>query len=189
MPDLSYTNFEIAEGIRSRDRKIFEFLFKKYFNPLASYARFILKSQVISEEITQEVFLKLWENAASIRIDSSVRAYLYRSIHNHCLNYIKSCKTDKSQAFVTVDVNLHPDIALSHLSEDLLEKLTTTELESYLNHTIDRLPGQCREIFLLNRNEDLSYPQIASKLNISVNTVKTQIMRALEKLREAYKKF
>jgi len=67
--------------------------------------------------------------------------------------------------------------------------LVVQELEDNLSGVIERLPLQCREIFLLNRQEELSYTQIASKLGISVNTVKTQIMRALDRLREAYKNF
>ncbi|NJO68593.1 MAG: hypothetical protein HC830_04325 [Bacteroidetes bacterium] len=114
MRNFSYTNLEISEGIRSRDRKVFEFLFRKYFVSLTAYAKFIVKNHIISEEIAQEVFLKLWESAASINIDSSAKAYLYRSVHNHCLNYIKSCKTEKAQTLITVDMSVHADIALSH---------------------------------------------------------------------------
>ncbi|NJO68594.1 MAG: winged helix-turn-helix transcriptional regulator [Bacteroidetes bacterium] len=65
-------------------------------------------------------------------------------------------------------------------SDDIIEKLTTAELENCLNKTINGLPDQCKSVFLLNRNEDLSYSQIATRLNISKNTVKTQILRALE---------
>jgi RNA polymerase sigma-70 factor, ECF subfamily len=184
------SNIAMAKGIRSGDRIVFERLFRLYYTPLTSYARFILKNPVIAEEMVQEVFLKLWENHTAITIGISVKAYLYRAVHNHCVNFIKNSRVNARLSEEAIrEMSYHADLALQNFSEELLDKLAATELEVYLNDVIEKLPSQCREIFLLNRQEDLSYSQIAIKLGLSINTVKTQIMRALERLRKAHKNF
>ena len=183
------TNQELAEGIRSGDRLIFERLFRLHYTPLTSYARYILKNPTIAEEMVQEIFLKLWENHSAIIIGISVKAYLYRAVHNHCVNYIKNARINARLSEEAIrEMRYHADLALQNFSEELLEKMVTTELEVKLNDAIEKLPPQCREIFQLSRKDDLSYIQIALKLGLSVNTIKTQIMRALERLREVYKK-
>jgi RNA polymerase sigma-70 factor, ECF subfamily len=190
MSEKTTANISIAEGLHAGDSKVFEQLFRLHFVPLSSYARFILKNPVIAEEMVQDVFLKLWENHSSIFIGTSVKAYLYRAVHNHCVNYIKNARVNARLSEEAIkEMSYHAELALQNFSEEILEKLATAELEDHLNSVIKSLPTQCREIFLLNRQEDLSYTQIALKLGISVNTVKTQIMRALDRLREAYKKF
>jgi RNA polymerase sigma-70 factor, ECF subfamily len=183
-------NLTSAKDIRLGDRAVFEQLFRSYCAPLTSYARFILKDAFVAEEIVQEVFLKLWENHDTIMIGISAKAYLYRAVHNHCVNYIKNARVNsRLSEEVVKEMIFHAELALRNFSESALEKLVVQELEDNLSGVIERLPLQCREIFLLNRQEELSYTQIASKLGISVNTVKTQIMRALDRLREAYKNF
>jgi RNA polymerase sigma-70 factor (ECF subfamily) len=73
--------------------------------------------------------------------------------------------------------------------DDLLEVLSSRDLESDVTKGIQKLPPQCREIFLLSRFDLLTYQEISEKLNISVNTVKTQISRALDQLRGSLKKY
>lgn len=190
MTEKTTSNQEMAEGIRSGDRRIFEQLFRTHYSSLKAFARFILKNPTTAEELVQEVFMKLWENHSTIIIDTSVKAYLFRSVHNQCVNYIKNARVNSrlsEEAFR--ELSFHANLALQNFSEELLEKLITEELQVYLNNVIESLPAQCREVFQLSRHDNLTYHQIGLKLNISVNTVKTQIMRALDRLREAYKNF
>ncbi len=190
MLGTTITNKELANGIRVGDHKVFEQLFRLYYAPLKSYARFILKNPIVAEELVQEIFIKIYENHSVINIDTSVKAYLYRTVHNQSVNYIKNSRVKlrlTEEAYR--EIIYHADLAIQNFSEELLDNLATSELENHLNKVIESLPTQCREIFLLNRQDELSYTQIASKLGISANTVKTQIMRALERLREAFKKF
>lgn len=190
MPIKDATDIEIIEGIRLGNRKAFEHLFHLYYTPLKSYARFILKNPSTAEEMVQELFLKLWETHSTIKISTSLKAYLFRAVHNQCINYIKSARVNLRLSEEAIkEMNYHANIALQNFSEEQLEMLATAELETHLDGVIEQLPPQCREIFLLNRHQDLSYSQIAQKMGITNNTVKTQIMRALDRLREAYRNF
>jgi RNA polymerase sigma-70 factor (ECF subfamily) len=180
---------ELINGLKEGDKSAFSFLFKMYYTPLCTYASTIIKLPNLAEEVVQESFIKIWENRQQIRIDSSLRAYFYRCIHNNCLNYIKNLNVNQRRTdIVTKEITYHAELATLNFSEEILDKIVSDELEIFFDKIIDELPGQCKEIFCLSRYEQLTYPEIAEKLQISVNTVKTQISRALDKLRDAYNK-
>lgn len=190
MEEKTFLNRDLAEGIRSGDRRVFEHLFRLYYSSLKSYARLILKNPTVAEEMVQEVFVKLWETHSLILIESSVKAYLFRCVHNQCVNYIKNSRVNSRLTTEALnEMAYHAELVLQNFSEELLEKLITAEQEEHLNNVIEGLPAQCREIYLLSRQENLTYIQIGNKLGLSVNTVKTQISRALTRLKEMHKEF
>lgn len=181
---------EINTGLKEGNQHMFSLLFKMYYSPLCVYSVSILKNNLLAEEIVQEVFIRLWENRENINIETSFKAYLYRSVHNHCLNSLKSRLIQKKHTeLIYKEINYHAELATLNFNEGLLDNLVSVEMELFFEKAIDALPEQCKEIFRLSRFEQLTYPQIADKLQISVNTVKTQISRALEKLHEAYRNF
>jgi RNA polymerase sigma-70 factor (ECF subfamily) len=100
------------------------------------------------------------------------------------LNYIERNKKNKFNQILTPDIR-----SLSWESDYLLGKIYENEILKILNEGIRSLPDSCREIYLLSRNEDLKYCDIAGKLGISVNTVKTQMKIALCRLREILKEY
>ncbi|NJO68573.1 MAG: RNA polymerase sigma-70 factor [Bacteroidetes bacterium] len=177
-------------GLQPDNRRILEQLFRSYYPSLFSYARILLKDASLAEDAVQDVFLKLLENHSIIIIDSTAKAYLIRAVHNYCINYLKSSEVNRRLSEEALrELKFHADLATFDLSDEVLLKLSTSELNTYLNKAIDALPQQCRQIFLLNRQASLSYTQISQKLGISYDTVKSQIMKALDRLRDAYKKF
>lgn len=190
MPINKVLDSEFMYFFRSGDQDAFAKLFKHYYSPLCNYAVTILKYPEIAEEVVQETFIKIWENRKSINIEASVHAYLYRSVHNNCISYFRSqavsLKHDKT---VRDEIALHAEMATHGLTGETLDSIINGELEAFLNQKIDELPEQCNKIFYLSRYEQLTYREIAAKLGISVNTVKTQLSRAFEKLREAYRYF
>ena len=179
----------ILHNLKLADESAFEFIFKKYFPGLCQYARGILKSHVIAEEIVEELFLSLWENAESINISTSLRSYLYKSVYNRCLKYIRHVKVENKYLgkvpYILCDEELYSSVSYEYPLENIIAK----ELDNEINKAIENLPDQCREIFLLHRHNDLTYPEIAKKLKISINTVKTQMARALKKMRDALKSY
>jgi len=173
--------------IRNDDERFFELLFKLYYSRLCVYASTFVKIPDLAEEIVQETFIKFWENRASIRIDISFKAYIFRSVHNNCINHIKKSDVIRRQTREMYDeIVYHNEIALQNFSSEIIDSLVSEELESRLNDALDELPSQCRRIFFMSRFDQLSYGTIAKKLNISVNTVKTQMKRAIKKLSEIF---
>lgn len=177
---------ELLQNIKRGENKAIVLLFKSFYSPLCTYATGILKDKETAQEIVQDVFIKIWESGGNLRIETTLKGYLFRSVHNQCLNYIRDNARTKELPFSS-----YPQSELFYLkiecSPDVIESLFTEDAEKSLAKAMKALPEQCREIFYLCRFEDLSYPEIAVKLNISLSTVKTQMQRAMIKLTEALK--
>ena len=181
MPDP--INIAVKE-LKNGNKKTFEWMFKTYYRMLCFYAEGIVGEKETAEEIVSDFFLKLWENREIIHITTSLQAYLYKGVYNNSLKYLEKIKVlhkyheharyriDNSDFFQTQTDN-HP-----------LSMLISQETVSEIEQAIDALPAQCREVFQLVRLEGLTYQEVAEKLGISINTVRTQITRAMTKLRE-----
>lgn len=161
----------------------FEKLFDSYYSMLCLVAYDMVKNKHLAEEIVDDVFFNLWQKRNSIEINKSIRAYLVRSVKNRSINWLEQTKTERLLMATATDISTYEEILWdnNYPLGNLLEK----ELRSSINESINALPEQCRKIFLLNRNDDLTYEEIAEKLSISVNTIKTQMKIALAKLRES----
>jgi len=158
-----------------------EQLFKTHFEGLYTYAYTILRDSHLAEEIVQEVFVKLYERAQHITIETSLQAYLYRSVYNESLNYQKHQKAKANYAkFI-----LHRQITASPPQDDS----RYLELEAKLQLALDNLPEQCRTIFQLSRFEELKYREIAEKMGLSIKTVENQMSKALKIMRKRLKGF
>jgi RNA polymerase sigma-70 factor (ECF subfamily) len=172
----------LIESVRKGDQKSFEFLFKSYYSSLCKYSRNIVHNETIAEDLVMDIFVKLWEAESSLMISSSISGYLYQSVHNHCLNWLtrkhKRFSELNSETIERLNSLLPPDT-----SADPVQRMNYTELNDKIGQSIEKLPDECRKIFILSRAEELSHKQIAEQLGISENTVKVQIYRALIKLR------
>lgn len=175
---------EILRKVKEGDEKAFEFIFKSYYPALCAYAYDMLKLDDEAEEIVQEVLIKFWELREQIEISTSIKAYLFRSVHNQCINFIRHSKVIKSLSEkFSEEIIQSFELTLNTDTEFSLDYYFYEGIEQDIHATIHDLPDQCRRIFQLSRFEKLHHDQIAELLGISVNTVKTQISRALEKLR------
>ena len=160
---------------------VFEDAFKTHFKGLHAYAYTIVKDDIMAEEMVQNVFYKLWKNKETIAIDQSVAAYLYRSVYNESLNYLKHLKVRSAyRSFATRTMENINNAA---------ERLKLKELEEKLDQALKELPEQCRTIFQMSRFEELKYMEIAGKLGISVKTVENQMGKALRLLRASLADF
>jgi len=190
MPNINLSDYALIRLIQRGDREAFGVLFNQYYTPLCAYALTILKFTETAEDVVQETFIKLWEVRESFSIDVSLRAYLYRSIHNNCISYIRNQEViSRRNKKVSDEIIFHAELATNNLDGASLESLISGELEEIFEKTVEKLPEQCNRIFCHCRYDQWSYQEIAEKLGISVNTVKTQLSRAFSKLREAYCNF
>ncbi len=180
---------EIIRRIYENDESFIGLVYPEYFDPLCNYAFLFLNSRELAEDIVHETIIKIWENRETLHITGSFRSYIFRAVHNNCINTLKETEAyRKLQKKIADQISIRERIILKNVDPDFLEKLFASETENRFNAALQKLPAQCREIFILSRLEFLSYNEIADKLKISINTVKTQMKRAIAKLREALDK-
>jgi RNA polymerase sigma-70 factor (ECF subfamily) len=168
--------------LRGGNRKVYEKLFIQWYNPLCNYAYSILRDTEDAKDIVQKVFYKLWEQRLELEIHTSMKSYLYRIVHNDSLNRLKQLKTRNEH---------NQDIAYlsCRFIDDAANTVLYNELEQKVKMAINHLPPRCKEVFELSRFQQLSYIEIANKLDITTNTVETQIVKALRLLRNELKDY
>jgi RNA polymerase sigma-70 factor (family 1) len=151
-------------------------LFKEYYKVLTIFAAKYLKDIEASKELVQELFVHIYEKRENLDINSSLKSYLFRSVHNRCINSINAQKIRDRYA---EHYTKNSDIRINTLEQDV----NVSELENALHTAINNLPPKCKAIFKMNRFEGLSNHEIAEKLTLSKRTVETQISKALKILR------
>jgi RNA polymerase sigma-70 factor (ECF subfamily) len=156
----------------------FELLFRDLFPPLMAFARKILGDEEDAREVVQQVFINLWEKRSELDLSSSLKSYLFTSVHHRSLNVIRGRKK-----FSSAEV---PEVAGEW---DVSAQIESMELEGKIREAIDALPEKCRKIFELSRFEGLKYGEIAGQLGISIKTVENQMSKALKILREQVGKY
>ncbi len=170
---------ELFERIVTGDVAAFEILYKSYHPRLFAYCRKFIDDPEIAKDLVQETFINLWENKENIGIYISIKSYLFRSIHNISLNNIRhELVKDK---FTNYSIFKLKEAEFQYYSRfDIgLESIFYKEAEDIVFKITNTLPEQCKEVFLLSRNEGLKNQEIADKLNISVRTVEnTDLSRA-----------
>lgn len=173
---MQLTEQEIVGAIRQGNERIFEVIFRKYYQSLCNYANSMLKELDEAEEIVQNLFSGIWEKRTDLEINVSLKSYLYRAVHNHCLNRIKHLK-------IRSEYEQYANNYFESSYESVSQTVMKNELELKIEEAIEKLPEQCRVIFRLSRFEELKYHEIAEQLGISPKTVENQVGKALKILR------
>ena len=155
----------------------FDVIYRKYSRRVFQFAFSILKVQEDAEEIVQEVFFKIWEKRDTLREHLSFKSYLFTITYNTSITLIR--KRIKEARYVDYLHNLQSPSANTSVTD-----VEYRELRKKVDETIGKLPDRQKQIFLLSREEGLSYKEIAEQLGISVNTVENHMVRALRYLRE-----
>ena len=172
-------------ALKTGDIRLFEEIYNTYYPDLYNYAASITKEQTLAEDVVSDVFLKLWEGRNTIVIESSLKAYLFKSVYHQSVNTLKhSFLQDQYRDFF-----LHHTPIKEDETDYPLANVIENEINEILQRTIDKLPAQCRKIFIMSRIHCKKHEKISQELGISINTVRTQIRRALEKLRIELKDF
>lgn len=166
---------EVPKRIETHDD--FVLIYQKYSEKLFGYTFVLLKNKEEAEEVVQETFVKLWEKRSEILINSSLGAYLFKMSKNIILNRIR----EKFYFSVAAEWIKEERDVMENSTEETID---TNELQNILNEIISRLPAKRKEVFLLSRVENMTYKEIAAYLNISENTVDTQIRKSLEFIRQ-----
>ena len=153
----------------------FNQFFNEMYNCVCLFANRFLENTIESEDIVQDVFIKLWDNFENFNSAIKIKAYLYSSVRNSCLNHIRHEKVKRK----------YETSVISKIQSDsfFYEKMVEVESSRLIKEAIEELPPQCKKIMLLNL-QGLKNQEIADDLNISINTVKTQKQIAYKILRK-----
>lgn len=160
----------------------FERYFKENYAGLCRYAFSFVWQKDAAEDIVQEMFFNIWKNHQSRQYSQINKAYLYKSVRNHSLNYLKRNKTANQYTVIESMSGELNKITPENESEN-------AELKNGIEKAIEKLPLRQREIFLLSRKNELTYKEIAVILHISVKTVEAQMGSALKSLRRCLSRF
>jgi len=162
-------------SIQSKDTQAFEYFYKQQFKFFYLAACKYLENTGAAQEVVNDVFLRLWQDADRLVIKSSLKSYLYRAVVNRCLNELDKSKRDRRQHIEAV-----------RRMDDKVEwkEMEDNELKLRLYEAIDRLPEQCGKVFRISRFEGLRQQEIADRLGISIKTVKNHITLALQRLQK-----
>lgn len=166
----------ILSRIRFGDIKAFEELFHHYYPGMCSYAESLLRKPEVAEEVVQDVFLNIWKNRTDLHITAGWQGYLYRSVFNNSMMYLRKMKRE---------IPLDEQWAKNELQteDQVSEEMDAKELSALVAYTLQDLPDRTQQIFKLSRFEGLKYKEIADMLSISVKTVEANMGKALKALR------
>jgi RNA polymerase sigma-70 factor (ECF subfamily) len=179
--DTTKTNQLLRRIVVDNDTRAFSELYEAMHKSLYRFAVTLTRSREPAEEITADVFIRLWQRRQSIAPDNirNCRLYLFMCIKNACLNHIRDHRHMES---LNLD-QLSLESWKTEVSPE--ELLITAEIAGQLNKAIDELPPKCGLIFRLVKEEELSYKEAAQLLDVSTKTVENQIGIALKKIRTA----
>ena len=171
---------EILKRLKANDEGAVRWLFSTYFSPLAGVAYRIVQDQDAAKDIVQDVFVRLWTHRDTLQITTSLNSYLRRSVVNASIDHKRRFYEKNKQS-------LEGQGEWEDVTTTAEEKLREEDTKQQINRAISTLPERCRLIFILSRYEELTYAQIAEKLDISVKTVENQMTKALKVLKKKLK--
>jgi RNA polymerase sigma-70 factor (ECF subfamily) len=172
----------LIRRIKNDDRDAFREIYDRYKYRVFSFAGRYLNNKSDIEEAIQEIFVKLWKTRNRIKEDLPLHNYLFTITRNTILH--------KKQKIV--NQKKYMEYARIYYTTQYLhtqEEVEFNELNKILEESISKIPPKRREIFLLNRNEGLTYKEIAEKLNLSIKTVEAHIRLALQDLRKMLEEY
>ena len=172
-----YDEAEVLRLVAGGDERAFTLLFRRYSGKVYSFALRLTRSEEMSEEVVQEVFLRIWLNRDDLTEIQNFGAYLNRINRNYCLNAIKRLAHESR-------ISLEISRSSSELSHDTEHSIAYNEAKERLEHVIEMLPPQQQQVYRLCQVEGLKYEEAAIQLNISPGTVHTHMKRALKAIRE-----
>lgn len=174
------TDFTVlCRRLKASDREAFERLFQALHDALFRYVRSLTMTSAVASDITQDVFISLWEARDRLDPSRSLEAYVYRMARNRVYNHQRNERThaDKRAEMQAVAA---PDERRAPLPDAALH---ADVLESNINAWIEALPERQREAFVLSRFNGLSHDEIAAVMEVSPRTVNNHIVSALKTLR------
>lgn len=163
---------QFIKELKAGKESAFDVLFRSRYKDLCRFAWSFVGDYPVAEDIVQELFSTIWRRREAIDEKQSVDSYLYVSVRNACFTYLKTKKQNVELAALMNEVII-PEV----------EYITESPALRVLWNAVEALPLQCKVIFKLVILEEMKYHEVAERMDISVNSVKTQMKIAYRELR------
>ncbi len=171
----------LVAKIKYNDVDAVEMLFRQFYEPLVHFAFRYVNDIHTAEDVVHDIFLKLWINRQKIEFGVNIKTYLFNSVRNQSIKYLQ--KHNREETYKSSNIEIEYDTDTPEIQ--FIDK----ESQESIMNVVMKLPPKCREIFCMNRFDELTYNEIASILEISIKTVETQMSRALKFLRKNLSSF
>ncbi len=175
----------LIDGLTGGDVRSFSKVYNKYARELYFLSAGYLDNSDDAQDIVQEVFVYLWNNKHNLRADSNLEAYLKTATKNASLNLIRSRRVrERHQKTVKEEIiTSTPSSAIEEQINHIDQSKDFDRKICFIREKIQTLPKNCRNAFVMSVVEGMTYKEVSGLLGVSVNTVKTQIKIAYQKLR------
>lgn len=175
-PD-SFDELKLLQQLIAGDAESFRKIYEYYQGKVFLFAFRLTKSKLDAEEVVQEVFVRLWEKREKIKIEKNLNNYVLTITKNLILDGLKKAAYDK-----TMQQRIYENMQV--LQDASVDQLIEKEFARFYQQAIDRLSPRQKVVFILSREEELTYDEIAEKLGVSKNTVRNQMSDSLKSIRE-----
>ena len=173
----------LARRVRCGDYEAFAVVFRTHYADLVRFARGLTGQLESAEEIVQDVFIRLWDRRVEWELRGTVRAYLFGATRNGALNALRQERTIRRWEDASA---LEPRaVAMGSGPRRPEDALAAQELDVAVARAVAQLPERTRVVYALRWRHELSYPEIAEVLGISIKTVESHMTKALAVLRTA----
>lgn len=178
------------DNLLKSETDVFSKLYTNYRLRFIRFAQTYLSDASLAEDIVMESLAYYWEHRKELKNDENIPAYLLTVIKHKCLNHLRQERLHNERDSLLSEVGLWElDFKINTLSSCDPYELYSNEVQEIVNRTLKKLPSKTRQIFLMNRYENISYPEIAKKLDLNQKTIEYHISKALKELRIALKDY
>lgn len=168
---------ELVMRLRDGDYLAFDTLYGKYALHVARKIKKLVKLQEATEELHQEIFLRVWEQRRTLRPENPFLPFLLHIARNISIDYFRKAARSKQFKIRILE-------SFSELHSDVEERIVFNETQAAINKAIEKLPPQRLKIFTLCKLEGKSYEEAAATSGVSLSTVKDHMHRAMRFLRD-----
>ncbi len=181
---MTITDKLLLERLQKGDEMAYRQVFLTYYASLSKIAYGFLLDDFLAQTVADDVLFSFWEKRESIVINSSLNAYLARSVKNKCLNILNESRTQRELSFSVMGDAFADTYFESSVDSAANSNLSLQELQQAIDQSLATLSPECRRVFEASRWDNMSYEEIATTFSISTNTVKYHIKHALVKLKK-----
>jgi RNA polymerase sigma-70 factor (ECF subfamily) len=165
----------------------FDYLIKQHKNRIFSYAVFMMKNRMDAEDITQEVLIRTWQNVNNFNFNAA-KAWIMRTTHNLCVDHLRKNKTINFRE-QELDEEFHENIADKTLDGNPNILTAKNITEGNIKEAIEQLPERLKSPFVLFQIQGFKYKEISKILDVPLNTVKVNLLRARKQLQKELREY
>ena len=181
MNNFQDSDADLIRSVISGNKDNFQILMERYQQKIFAYLyRFLYQNREAAEDVTQSVFLKVYQNLASVNLDLPLQPWIYRIAHNEAANHIRTISRKKESQF---EDSQWENLSDGSNSDELVKK----EDQQLVQKTLQKLKPKYREVIVLHYFEEKSYEEIAQILDSSTNSVGTLLRRGRQQMQTLLK--